>query len=193
MWVILAGIAASIIALAAVFNLRHDSPLSATHFEKSNAELVAGNIVNYATAAKLAITDLNTSTSVAVAASKIKDHLPYVLNDYVDYNAAVIKDTDGAIYELVTWSQIISEAFSKKTNNDMILVSLSSKFDMQDSVAPLIMVNDNCKFSARNTYGQKAELITKYTTLMNTICKKNSIKDFHIGKYNILIKISDSK
>ncbi|MDD3266895.1 MAG: hypothetical protein PHC75_06950 [Burkholderiales bacterium] len=193
MWVILAGVAASIIALAAVFNLRHDSPLSATRFEKSNAELVAGNIVNYATAAKLAIADLNTGTSVAIAASKIKDHLPYVLNDYVDYKAAVIKDTDGAIYELVTWNEIISQTFSKKTNNDMILVSLSSKFDMQDSVAPLIMVNENCKFTARNTYAQKAELTTKYTTLMNTICKKNSIKDFHIGKYNILIKISDSK
>lgn len=192
MWVILAGIAASIIAFAAVFNLRHDSPLSEEHFEKTNSELVAGNIINYATAAKLAIVDLNPNANVAVSASKIKDHLPYELNDYVDYKAAFIKD-DGNTYELITWNEIISTAFSKKTNNDMVLVSLSSKFDMQDSVAPLIMLNDNCKFTARNTYGQKAELITKSTTLMNTICKKSSIKDFHIGKYNILIKISDNK
>lgn len=193
MWVILAGIAASLIALAAVFNLRHDSPLSAEHFEKANSELVAGNIINYATAAKLAIVDLNPESSVLISPYAIKDRLPYGLNNFVDYRAAFIKADDGTFYELVTWNSVLSLVFSKKTNDDMILASLSAKFDMQDSVAPLIMVNNSCTFAVRNLYNQKADLITKSTALMSDVCKRNPIQDFGVGKYNILIKISDKK
>lgn len=188
MWVILAGVVASVIAAITFYQEKWDNHVSGVNYQATNAKSVAQNIVTYATLAKqYAVANKNYNT--VINKSAVDNWNTYRFNLQGDYRVTVVSYGTNSYYELISWDSV------QKTTNHMVVSELVRLVGPQRSltntnIVPLIIVNNNCTAQIMNSHlGIINKNLNGYKTLWNNICQTRIPSGFKVGQYNMLTQI----
>lgn len=188
MWVILAGVVASVIAAIMFFEEKWDSHVSGVNYEATTAKAVAQNIVIYATLAKQYAV-AKKSYNTLIQKSAVDSFSTYSLNLRGDYRVTVVSYGTNSYYEIISWDNV------QKTSNQLVISELMNLTGQQRSlkdtnIVPLIIVNSNCTAQIMNSHlGIVNKNLSGYKTLWNSICTSRIPSGFVVGKYNILVQV----
>ena len=184
MWVILAGVVASVIAAITFYQDKWSSPISSVNYSDTVANSVADNILLYTKLAKQ-YAEGNHLFNQPLDNKKIISYSTYDLNLMGNYRSIEFNG-----YVLVSWDSLFIQVPYQKT-----ITSLSSKFtrnlDSSGNVAhilpQLFIVTNGCNANLINAYQGYSDKKSGAEKFFKEMCL-NLPNNYQIGKYNLLIQ-----